>query len=356
MTATGSGRTPQPRATTHTLEATIESVHWGYFDQARAPVLRVESGDLVRIETLTGHAGEAPELMLDDAIAAIYAAVTDRGPGPHVLTGPVWVADAEPGDALAVEILELHPRHPYGSNIAGWWGSLYEEFGRQERITIYHLDTEAGLARAAFAFEHPVQPSRPGLIIRADEVLRQPALEGVTVPLRPHFGCSGVAPGAPGRHDTTPPWPFGGNVDNRHFGPGSRMYYPVQVAGALWSAGDPHAAEGDGEANGTAIESSLHALVRLVLHKAMPLPGPLLETDTHWMPHGFGPTLDDAMRQATLHTLAFLTSRFGLSRWDAYSLTSTAIDFAVTQVVNTQVGIHASIPKRLFTALTETDE
>jgi acetamidase/formamidase len=335
----------------HELAATPETIHWGYFDHDRPPVLRVQSGDLIAVEALTGHAGEAPDLMMDDRIRTVYERVTDRGPGPHLLTGPVWVVGAEPGDALVIEILELRPRHPYGSNVAGWWGYLYDEFGRSERITIYHLDGERGRAHAAFAFEHPRQPSRPGLLIEPGSVAREPALAGIGIPLRPHFGCSGVAPAAPGRRDTTPPGAFGGNIDNRHFGPGTRMWYPVQVPGALWSAGDPHAAEGDGEINGTAIEASLNSLVRVQLHKRLPLPGPLLESPTHWMIHGFGEHLDAAMRSAALATLAFLTQRLDVSEWDAYSLMSVGVDFAVTQVVNTIVGVHARVAKQLLPAL-----
>ena len=134
----------------HDLTAKPANVHWGYFDNALAPALVIEPGDLVRIETITHQAGDAPDLMMDDAIRTIFAEVTDRGPGPHLLTGPIFVRGARPGDTLEVTILSLEPRLPYGANLAAHWGHLYEEFAK-ERVTIYGFDLAAGLAHAASA-------------------------------------------------------------------------------------------------------------------------------------------------------------------------------------------------------------
>src|SRR5690348_741129 len=111
----------------HDLAATPANVHWGYFDNALAPALMIDPGDVVRIETITHQAGDAPDLMMDDAIRTIFTEVTDRGPGPHLLTGPIFVRDAQPGDTLEVTILSLEPRLPYGANLAAHWGHLYQE-------------------------------------------------------------------------------------------------------------------------------------------------------------------------------------------------------------------------------------
>jgi acetamidase/formamidase len=333
----------------HELAATPETVHWGYFDPALEPVLTVSSGDLVLIETLTHHAGDAPELLMDEGIERVFAEVSDRGPGPHLLTGPIAVAGARPGEVLQVEILAGDARLAYGSNLAAHWGLLYEDFGR-ERVTIFELDLAAMLGRALFAFEWSTTPlvERPGTIVPAGSVTREPALEGVVVPLRPHLGTMGVAPAAAGRHSSIPPGDHGGNIDNWRIGPGARMYYPVQVPGALLSLGDPHVSQGDGEVGGTALEASLGVLLRLSVRADLDLRCPVLETPAELLVHGFGEDLDAAMLAAARRTLELLGGRFGLSRDDAHSLMSIAVDFTVTQVVDGQQGVHARIDKRCF--------
>lgn len=333
----------------HDLRATPETVHWGYFDNALPATLTVQSGDLVRVETITHHAGDAPDLLMDDAIRDIFSTVTDRGPGPHLLTGPIAVAGARPGDTLAVDILELEPRLPYGSNFAGHWGHLYPDFGK-ERVTIYGFDGAARLARALFAYDWTTTPlaNSPGTVVEPGSTPREPALPGVAVPLRPHFGTMGVAPAAPGRHHSVPPGDHGGNIDNWRIGTGGTMHYPVQVDEALLSIGDPHVSQGDGEISGTALESSLTGLIRLSVRRDLGFTYPVLETVDSWTVHGFGDDLDEAMRQASLRMLELLGSRYGLSRDDAYSLMSIACDFTVTQVVDQRQGVHARIEKRLF--------
>ena len=163
----------------HTLRATPETCFWGFFDAALPPVLRVRSGDLVRIETLTHQAGDAPDLMMDAGVKAVYDAIpiATRGPGVHVMTGPIHVEGAEPGDTLEIRVLSMEPRLAYGTNIAAWWGHLYDDFGK-ERITIYRIDAAAGLARAAFAFDYTTTPryEQPGIIVPPDAGARQPAL------------------------------------------------------------------------------------------------------------------------------------------------------------------------------------
>ena len=243
----------------------------------------------------------------------------------------------------------MSPRLEYGTNIGAWWGYLYDEM-RKERITIYRVDAASGFAHAAFAFDYAHSPryDAPGTIIAPEKTKRTPALEGVLVPLRPHFGVMGVAPAERGKVNSIPPREFGGNVDNWRLGPGATMYYPVQCEGALFFVGDPHMAEGDGELSGTAIESSADGWLQLTIRRDLPTDSPLLETATHWYTHGFGADLDEAMRQAALRMLDFLGRRYGLSRDDAYSLLSVAGDFGVTQVVDQRMGIHAGVPKAAF--------
>ena len=191
----------------HTLRATPETCFWGFFDAALPPVLRVRSGDLVRIETLTHQAGDAPDLMMDAGVKAVYDAIpiATRGPGVHVMTGPIHVEGAEPGDTLEIRVLSMEPRLAYGTNIAAWWGHLYDDFGK-ERITIYRIDAAAGLARAAFAFDYTTTPryEQPGIIVPPDAGARQPALANVVVPLRPHFGVGGRRPARGGQAQQHP--------------------------------------------------------------------------------------------------------------------------------------------------------
>ncbi|WP_242453510.1 acetamidase/formamidase family protein [Mycolicibacterium sp. P9-64] len=217
-------------------------------------------------------------------------------------------------------------------------------------MTVYELDADALLGRALFGYDWTATPlaNQPGTIVVPDAAAREPALPGVVVPLRPHFGTMGVAPAAPERVSSVPPGDHGGNVDNWRVGAGGRMFYPVQVPGALLSVGDPHVSQGDGEISGTALESSLNGLLRLTIRRDLPFTVPVLETSTELFVHGFGDTLDAAMKAAALRTLDVLGLVFGLTRRDAYSFMSVAVDFTVTQVVDQRQGVHGRIDKRCF--------
>ena len=334
----------------HELPARPHTVHWGYFDAALQPVLRVRSGDVIRAEAVTHHAGDAPELMMDEALRALYASVPeqDRNPGVHLMTGPVHVEDARPGDMLEVRYLQMLPRFRYGSNLAAHWGHLYQELGAKERVTIFELDESCNTASALYAYDYPGKYLVPGRLTPRSACNCAPALAGVRVPVRPHLGTAGVAPDAMGRVSTVPPGAHGGNIDNWRIGAGSTMYYPVAVPGALFSIGDPHISQGDGEISGTAIEASLNVMFQVVLRKDFHFPSPLLQTHDTWVVHGFDEDLDVAMRHAAKDMLQLLVERHGLSRDDAYALMSVSADFGVTQVVDGKQGVHCKMPRALF--------
>jgi acetamidase/formamidase len=333
----------------HDLKARKNTVHWGYFDAGLAPALRVRSGDIVQIEAVTHHAGDAPDLLMDDAIRQLFRDIPedDRNPGVHIMTGPIFVEDARPGDMLEVRYLSMRPRFGYGSNLAASWGHLYGDF-QKERVTIYELDRSSNTAGALFAYDYPRKYTTPGRITDTKSCDCVPALAGFRVPTRPHLGTAGVAPNEQGRVSTVPPGKHGGNIDNWRIGSGATMFYPVAVDGALFSVGDPHISQGDGEISGTAIEASLDVLLQIVLRKDFRFPSPLLETHDDWIVHGFDPDLNVAMRAASLEMLYLLTEIHGVSRDDAYSLMSVAVDFTVTQVVDGRQGVHARVPRAIF--------
>ncbi|WP_340117144.1 acetamidase/formamidase family protein [Pelagibius sp. 7325] len=409
----------------HYLPANNETVHWGYFSKGRTPQVFAHSGDFVTLETLTHHANDDASLMVtgdpgaesvfkwepnDKGVdrrgagpmdASVYGRGAGEGFGVHVLTGPVFVCGAEPGDVLEVRILDMYPRpsanpehkgKTFGSNAAAWWGFHYndmiEEPKPREVITIYEIDStgERDWAKAVYNYRWVPQTDPngvrhemidyPGVPVDHSTITKNTGvLEGVRIPIRPHFGTMGVAPAEADFVDSIPPGYFGGNIDNWRIGKGGTMYYPVAVPGALLSAGDPHAAQGDSELAGTAIETSLTGVVQVILHKQGDLAGtyleeldyPLLETDTEWVVHGFSyanylkelgdsaqsdiyskSSIDNAMRDAFRKMRHFLMTAKGLSEDEAISLMSVAADFGVTQVVDGNWGVHGIVQKRVF--------
>ena len=293
---------------------------------------------------------------MDDGIRALWDGIAEpaRGPGVHLLTGPIHVEGAEPGDTLSVKVLSMRPRRPYGANCAAHWGLLYPSFGK-ERITIYGLNdrkTEGfgTWARPLFGFDFDARPlyDVPGVISPPDPARREPFGRPVRVPVRPHFGVMGVAPATTGRQSSIPPGVFGGNVDNWRLGPGATMHYPVFAPGALLYVGDPHFAQGDGEICGTAIEASLDAVIQVSVVKGVGNTAPILETAAQWCTHGFGADLDEAMAMAADQMLWLLCSQHQFTRDEAYSLMSVAVDFGVTQVVDGTLGCHASVDRAML--------
>ncbi len=344
----------------HELPATPDTCCWGYLDRDQPPCLEVDHGDVIAVEAVTHHAGDAPDLMMDPGIRKLWDGIlaVGRGPGVHLLTGPLRVRGAEPGDTLAVRVLSLRPRLPYGSNVAAHWGLLHDRFGK-ERVTIYGLDGSAPdaagdedvpTARPLFGFDFTTRPlyDLPGVVTEPDPQRRRRFGRQVVVPVRPHLGVMGVAPDAPGRHSSIPPGCFGGNVDNWRLGAGTTMCYPVLVPGALLSLGDPHFAQGDGEVCGTAIEASLDAVIQVALLKDVAVTAPVLETPTAWYTHGFGATLDEAMRMAVEQMLWLLCEQLELDADEAYSLASVAVDVGITQVVDGVLGCHAAVARSLL--------
>ena len=314
----------------HELRLLPQNVHWGYYDATVKPVLRVPSGATIRVETMIARglqrvrAAGVAENEIPDALKAVENAVTQRGPGAHPMTGPVWVEDAQPGDVLEIRILGFEFLHPYG--ITGFIpdsGTLPTDFPytRFKRVPI---DTAAGTA--AFA-------------------------PGVTLRVAPFFGSVGVAPSPlVGRISSGPPAHHAGNLDNKELVAGSTLYIPVHVPGALLSFGDAHAMQGDGEVSLTALETSLRGTVQVTLRKDMRLGWPRAETPTHFIAMGLHTDLDEAARLATREMIDFLVSEKHLSRDDAYMLCSLAADLRVTQLVDGTKGVHAMIAKAIFAA------
>jgi acetamidase/formamidase len=343
----------------HALPATPGTVRWGVVDPAAEPVLEVVPGAELAVEAVSHHAGDAPELMMDAGLEEIWAAIPEgeRGPGVHLLTGPVAVAGARPGGGVAVRIETMAPRVPYGSNCAAHWGLLHDTYGK-ERITVYELDGAEGVpagefptvARPLFGYDFTSRPRYdvPGWRTPAPARREEPFSRPVRVPVRPHFGFLGVQPAGEERLSSIPPGVFGGNVDNWRFGPGATVFFPVFREGAGLSWGDPHFAQGDGEVCGTAIEASANATVRLAAVDDLELRAPMLETASHWYTHGFGADLDAAARMAVEEMIALLRRRVGLSADDAYSLASVAVDMGITQVVDGILGAHCGIARSIF--------
>jgi len=415
----------QGRPNHHYLPATAETVHWGYFSKLLKPQVEIESGDYVTIETLTHHANDDADRMVkgDAGAESVFLWTKDekgvnrRGAGPidgkllgrgsgegfgvHICTGPVFVKSAAPGDILEVRIIDVKPRpcanpqfsgKSFGSNAAAWWGFHYKELLTEpkprEVITIYEIDAtgQRNWAQAAYNYrwtpqtdpfgvvhktiDYPGVPVDPGTIKKNENILKN-----VRIPIRPHFGVVALAPKEADVVDSIPPGYFGGNIDNWRIGKGATMYYPVAVAGALFSVGDPHASQGDSELCGTAIECSLTGTFQLIVHKQSSLTGtsladlnyPLLETQDEWLVHGFSyanylaelgekaqqtiyekSSVDLALKDAFRKMRHFLMTTKGLSEDEAISLMSIAVDFGVTQVVDGNWGVHAVMKKSLF--------
>ncbi|HEV7357486.1 MAG TPA: acetamidase/formamidase family protein [Steroidobacteraceae bacterium] len=314
---------------THRLEATPATVAYGYYWADAPPVLRIDSGDIIDVDTLLTNtpAGLAKAGVLDDKIQASLKAIVNevtgdrRGPGGHILTGPVYVEGAEPGDVLEVKILSIELPLDYGYN--GCSGYLPE-------------NCETGV---------------PSKIIPLDrKKMTAEFLPGIVIPLKPFYGSLGIAP-APeaGRLSSNPPGRHAGNLDNRELVAGSTLYIPVFARGALFEIGDGHVAQGDGEVDQTAIETSLRGRLQLTVRKDMKLKWPRAETATDYISMATDPDLITATKAAIQEMIDFLVSEKKLTRHQAYQLVSISGNVAITQLVDKpNVGVHVKLPKSIF--------
>jgi acetamidase/formamidase len=313
--------------TVYDLKATPATVHRSFFDASLPPVLTIDSGDIVRLETATGNPKYfenlgVPKEKIPKELYAAFEGVEGAGRGDHTLDGPIYVRGAEPGDALEIRILSVAVRLPIaGQSFRPDKGVLPDEFKYQKDRVLW-ID-----------MKHQTIEYAPGVI----------------VPVKPFWGVIAVAPEASrGRVPSGPPDVFGGNLDNRDLGAGSTLYLPVQTKGGLVSIGDGHAVQGEGEVCVSAVETSLKGEVQIILHKGMKLRGPRAETPTQYMSIGLSPDLNEAARLATSDMVAFISTEKGLSRDDAYMLASAAMDLIVSEAVDGTKGIHGVIPKSIF--------
>jgi len=317
------------QAATVTLPASPTTVVWGYYSAKAKPVLTVHSGDTVRIQTLSTCG--PTERLIEEGVspsdipsynADIYREVKDKGPGGHILTGPVDIAEAEPGDVLEVQILKIDIDVPFACNGFGVGRGFLPNDYPYGRRKIIPLDRDKMLAHFA---------------------------PGIEIPLHPFFGSMGVAPdAAKGKANSGPPAEFAGNIDNKDMVAGTKLFIPVFAAGALFEVGDGHAGQGNGEADITAMETSLDGTFQFIVRKDMHLKGPRGETPTHWIAMGLDPDLNQALVNAVRDAIDFLVTEKHMTREDAYALCSVAVDFNVTQAVDGTKGVHGMIPKSIF--------
>jgi len=320
------------------LASTADTVSWGWIEASRTPVLKVSSGQTVRIDTVSHQgvnteqnpvelfaaAGIPADQVLPDALEIFQNVHHGEGAGAHILTGPVYVDGAESGDMLEVRILNVEFRVPYGINSTGPGRGVLTELLAQPQQKVIKLD----LNRMVGLFA-----------------------QGVEVPLAPFMGIVAVAPPVElSPANTKPPGPWGGNLDFKHLTAGATLYLPVFNPGALFYTGDGHGCQGDGEVDGTAIEISLTPTVQLIVHKGagLELNAPRAEDAGHYYPMGLGSDLNEATKNAVQATVVFLQGHAQLSAAEAYALCSLAVDFRIGEAVNSVVMVYGVVPKSLF--------
>jgi acetamidase/formamidase len=319
-----------PPGQVYQLKPTPKTVAWGYYDAKTPPVLRIKSGDTVEIQTLIASNPERFEAagigqdQIEPAFRDILREVKDKGPGPHILTGPVFIEGAEPGDVLEVRIQQIRLAIPYAINaFLPGRGFLPDDFP-YARTKVIPLDEKRMVAHFA---------------------------EGIEIPIRPFFGSMGVAPPeVSGRISSGPPWIQAGNLDDKDLVAGTTLFIPVHARGALFEVGDGHAGQGDGEVDLSAMETSLIGTFRFVVRKDLHLRWPRAETPTQFITMGLNADLTEAAKMAVREMIDFLMQQKHLSRDEAYMLASVAANLAITEVVDGNNGVHMSIPKAIFAA------
>ena len=306
---------------TYYLNPTPQTVHWGHFNASIPAVLQVESGDEVVIDTFSGGMSEVADPSLFRPEHRLIVDTVPQIMGPHILTGPVHVKGAEPGDTLEVRILDIELTTDWGWNIIRpLKGALPEDFPNLSRRVI-PIDRQTNMARLPW---------------------------GIDVPLRPFFGIIGVAPPpAYGLVSSVEPREYGGNIDNKEFIPGTSLFLPVFVPGANLSVGDGHAVQGDGEVCLTALETCLKGRFQVIVHKQS-LNFPRAITPTHYISMGMDVDLDDAAKQALRNMIKWLTEIKPWTAEEAYVFCSLACDLHVTQLVDGNKGIHAMVSRSVI--------
>src|SRR6266481_115823 len=317
----------------YSLKATPKTIAWGYYDASTPPVLRVKSGDSVEIQTLITSSPKrlegagVPADQVEQSLRDIYDQVKDKGPGGHILTGPIYIEDAQPGDVLEVRIVSVRLAIPYAYNGFGPGRGFLPEDYPYPRMKIIPLDEKRMVARFA---------------------------PGIEIPLHPFFGSMGVAPPeSSGRFSSNPPWIHAGNLDNKDLVAGTTLYTPVHAAGALFEVGDGHAGQGNGEVDITALETSLIGTFQFVVRKDMHLRWPRAETPTHFITMGLNDDLNACATLAVREMIDFLMTEKHLSRDDAYMLASVAADLHITELVDGNKGVHMMLPKSIFVGATK---
>jgi acetamidase/formamidase len=318
------------------LRSTKDTVVRGHLPAGRKPVLTIRSGQVVRIDTMShqgitrmdpvkffGQAGIPANEVLPDATEIANNVPLPKGGSVHVMTGPIYVEDAEPGDMLEVRILQLDFRVPYGVNNSNKGSGVLPEVHTAPYPKIIKFDLQRGVALFA---------------------------PGIEVPLVPFMGTMTVLPPEGSLPSTRPPGIYGGNMDFNRLTTGATLYLPVHQRGALFYTGDPHAVQGDGEINGTAIEASLTPVLQFILHKGAgkTMKWPRAEDRDNYYVMGMDVDLDQAMKEAAQETIAFLGRERGLTPADAYSLASIGVDYGVAEAVDHVLVIYGAIPKKLF--------
>ncbi|MGF6275404.1 acetamidase/formamidase [Massilia sp. UYP11] len=359
------------------VPSTLETIQWGYLPNATTkPVLSIPSGATIVFDTLShegmvedqgrdpvkyfGSKGIAANMVLKDAIAITGSNLAHdfHKDGPHIVTGPVEIQGAEPGDVLKVELLSAVPRVPYGvvSNRHGK-GALPGEFPETPKPLATASAASPGDYHNVSVFT-PIRRDKDG---KWEGVMKTKDGTEVTFPTAPFMGTMGVAKATTEKVHSVPPGLHGGNMDINDLGVGTTVYFPVLVKGANFYTGDPHMVQGDGEVALTALEHSLRPTFRITLLKkgdaAIPsssgsLTRPMGETPDHWVTIGLNPDLDEAMKDAVRESIRFLTEKLGMDRATAYAYLSAASDFQVSQVVDGTKGVHGMIRKSDFERVT----
>jgi len=310
------------------LKPTPKTVTWGYYDPKTPPVLRIQSGDTVEIQTLIASSPErfesarVPPDQIEQPLRDIFNQVKEKGPGVHVLTGPIYIDGAEQGDVLEVRIQKIQLAIPYALNAFSPGRGFLPDDYPYAKTKVIPLDEKRMVAHFA---------------------------DGIEIPMRPFFGSMGIAPpDVTGRISSNPPWVHAGNLDNKDLVAGTTLFIPIHASGALFEVGDGHAGQGDGEVDVTALETSLIGTFQFIVRKDMHLRWPRAETPTHYITMGMHADLTEATKIAVREMIDFLMSEKHLNRDDAYMLASVAADLHITELVDGNDGVHMMIPKSIF--------